>query len=50
MWAAGWAITTSIGVEVDEQFTVFGSSGAITVTALTVVLPLALRRLDGGAS
>jgi hypothetical protein len=42
LWAAGWAITTAIGVDVDERFTVFGSSGAIVVTALTAVLPLAL--------
>ncbi|GIF46392.1 hypothetical protein DFJ67_4951 [Asanoa ferruginea] len=43
-WALGWMITTSIGVLVNEQFTVFGSSGAIVVTALTAVLPLALNR------
>jgi hypothetical protein len=42
LWAAGWAITTAIGVEVDEHFTVFGSSGAIVVTALTAVLPFLL--------
>jgi hypothetical protein len=46
MWAAGWAITTAAGVRVDDQFTVFGSSGAIAVTALTAVLPLALSRQD----
>ncbi len=28
IWAVGWAVTTSIGVQVDDQFTVFGSSGA----------------------
>jgi len=43
-WALGWTVTTSIGVQVDEQFSVFGSSGAVVVTALTTVLPLALRR------
>jgi hypothetical protein len=43
-WALGWAITTSIGVEVDLQFTVFGSAGAITVAALTLVLPATLNR------
>lgn len=43
-WALGWAITTAVGVEVDEQFTVFGSSGAIVVTGLTLVLPAALHR------
>ena len=44
IWAIGWAVTTSIGVQVDLQFTVFGSAGAIVVTALTVVLPLSLNR------
>ena len=43
-WAAGWAITTLIGIEVDQQFTVFGSGGALTVAALTFVLPAALNR------
>jgi hypothetical protein len=43
-WALGWAITVAVGVEVDLHFTVFGSSGAITVTALTLVLPATLSR------
>jgi hypothetical protein len=42
LWALGWAITTAIGVDVESQYTVFGSSGAIVVTAATVVLPVAL--------
>ena len=41
-WTIGWSVTTSIGVQVDEQFTVFGSAGAVTVTLLTAVLPLVL--------
>ena len=41
-WSLGWVVTASIGVEVDDQFTVFGSSGAITVTLLTAMLPAAL--------
>ena len=49
-WAAGWAITTSIGVRVEEQFTVFGSAGAIVVAALTTVLPLALDHRQGRPS
>ena len=44
IWAIGWAITTSIGVQVDDQFTVFGSAGAIVVTALTAVLPVLINR------
>jgi len=42
IWGIGWAITTSIGVQVDEQFTVFGSAGAVVVTALTAILPVLL--------
>lgn len=42
VWALGWAITTTAGIQVEEQFTVFGSSGAIVVTALTAALPLLL--------
>jgi hypothetical protein len=44
IWAAGWAVTTAAGVRVDQQFTVFGSTGALVVTALTAVLPLTLHR------
>ncbi|MDX6649444.1 MAG: hypothetical protein QOJ97_1395 [Solirubrobacteraceae bacterium] len=46
LWALGWAITTGIGIDVDRQWTVFGSSGALVVTAATAVLPvlLAVRR------
>jgi hypothetical protein len=43
-WAAGWAVTYAIGVDVDQHFTVFGSGGAVVVTAATTVLPLRLRR------
>lgn len=42
-WAIGWTVTTLIGVAVGQQFTVFGSAGAVTVAALTSVLPLLLR-------
>jgi hypothetical protein len=50
LWALGWAVTTAAGIDVDEQFTVFGSSGALVVTAATVVLPVLLagRRADRG--
>jgi hypothetical protein len=43
-WALGWAITYGFGVDVEEQYTVFGSSGAIVVTALTSILPIELAR------
>lgn len=38
LWALGWAVTTVAGVAVDDQFTVFGASGAVTVTALLGIL------------
>jgi hypothetical protein len=41
-FAIGWAVTTSIGIDVDQQFTIFGSSGALVATLLTAVLPLVL--------
>lgn len=43
-WALGWIITTSVGVQVTDHFTVFGAAGAVTVAALTSVLPLFLSR------
>jgi hypothetical protein len=42
LWALGWAVTTSIGIDVDSQWAVFGSSGALVVTAATAVLPVLL--------
>ena len=42
LWAAGWAITTAFGIDVESQYTVFGSSGALFVTAATAVLPVLL--------
>ena len=44
VWAAGWAVTTVIGIQVDDRFAVFGSSGALTVALLTAVLPVFLNR------
>jgi hypothetical protein len=42
IWALGWAITSAIGVDVEQQYTVFGSSGAIAVTLVTMALPITL--------
>ena len=33
-----------VGIQVEDQFTVFGAAGAITVTLLTAVLPVLLNR------
>ena len=38
VWALGWAATTLIGVNVGEQFTNVGLSGALTVSALSGLL------------
>ena len=50
IWAIGWAVTTAGEIQVDQQFTVFGSFGAITVTAITAVLPLIVNRPSVTAS
>jgi hypothetical protein len=50
LWALGWTITASAGIDVEAQYTVFGSSGAIVVTAATSVLPFALARKQQRAS
>ena len=37
-FAIGWIVTTALGVDVDEQFTVFGAFGAIAFVLLTGLL------------
>ena len=44
LWALGWSVTYAGGIRVEDQFTIFGSFGAITVTVLTSVLPVRLAR------
>jgi len=44
-WALGWTITTSIGVDVELKWAVFGASGAITVALLSGGLLWILSRL-----
>ena len=38
LWALGWTVTTAGGIDVDQQFAVFGLYGAITFMALSGVL------------
>jgi hypothetical protein len=45
-FAIGWAVTTSAGIDVDQQFTIFGASGALVATFLTAVLPLRLNATE----
>lgn len=35
LWGLGWIVTTLAGIPVEEQFTIFGASGAVTFTALS---------------
>ena len=35
LWSLGWTITTLARIAVDQQFIVFGASGAVLVTAMT---------------
>ena len=44
IWAVGWTVTAGIGVDVERQYTVFGSSGALVVTLATTALPWMLAR------
>jgi hypothetical protein len=50
LWALGWTITASAGVDVEAQYTVFGSTGAIAVTAVTAILPIVLTRRAAASS
>ncbi len=34
LWPAAWVVTTLAGIKVEEQFIVFGSSGAVVYTVL----------------
>jgi hypothetical protein len=38
LWALGWTATTLGGIDVAQQFTIFGAYGAITFSALSGVL------------
>ena len=38
LFALGWCASTGIGVDVDDQFTVFGAAGALVFTLLSGLL------------
>jgi hypothetical protein len=45
LWALGWVVTASAGINIESQFTVFGASGATVFGILSGLLLLAgLRR------
>jgi hypothetical protein len=50
LWALGWSVSTFIGVSVDNQFAVFGASGAITFMALSGMLLDRLRAATSPAA
>ena len=50
LWALGWTVTTVGGIDVDQQFAVFGAYGAITFMALSGVLLDRLRAASPAAS
>ena len=48
LWAIGWAVTAGAGIDVADQWPVFGASGALVVAFLqslfiTRVLPITVR-------
>ena len=47
LWALGWTVMTLIGVDVEEQLTLFGASGALTFSAASAALLHALLPPDG---
>ena len=46
LWALGWVVTTLAGIPAEEQFTIFGASGAATFSALSGLLLYALLPVD----
>jgi hypothetical protein len=38
LWALGWSVTTLGGIDVDNQFTIYGAYGAVTFSALSGLL------------
>ena len=44
LWALGWTVTTLVGVDVEAQYTIFGSTGAVVFSALSGLVLLALLR------
>jgi hypothetical protein len=46
MFAIGWVVTESIGIDVANQFTVVGASGSIVFGLLSGLLMMAGKRTD----
>ena len=50
LWALGWVVTTAAGINVENQFTVFGAAGAAVFGILSGLLLLAGLRREQTAS
>jgi hypothetical protein len=50
LYAIGWLVTESIGIDVANQFTVFGASGSIVFGILSGLLLMAGKRIDERAA
>jgi hypothetical protein len=46
LWALGWTVTALAGVDVEHHYTVFGATGALTYSALSGLVLVALVRLS----
>lgn len=49
LWSLGWTVTALAKIAVDQQFIVFGASGAVVVTAITGLLLNRLLPIDPSA-
>ena len=50
MFAIGWVVTASAGIDVDNQFTVFGASGSVVFGVLSGLLMMAGKRTTESSS
>jgi hypothetical protein len=50
LWALGWTVSTVVGIAVEEQFSIFGSTGAVTFSALSGILLLWLLPPHAGSA
>jgi hypothetical protein len=47
LWAVGWVVTDAAGIDVAQQFTVFGASGSVVFAILSALLLMAGKRTHG---
>ena len=49
-WLAGWSASTLGGINVDDQFTVFGASGCIVFGLLSGLIMMTGKRIDSSTA